>query len=158
MDARLNLFKIPGIGTFTQHLHGMNKAVTDSGIPETTQELVRLRVSQINGCGFCTDMHFKDAVAAGEDAVRLNMVAVWREATVFTPAERAALALAEGGTRIADNAPGVTDEVWDEVVKHYDEKQQFALILLVSIMNTVNRMNAINRTPAGSYVAGQFAH
>ena len=78
----------------------------------STQELVKLRASQINGCGFCADMHSKDAAHNGETSVRLNLVATWREATVFTEAERAALEFAEQGTRIADAAGGVPDEVW----------------------------------------------
>lgn len=156
MEARMDLHKTPGIGVFSQHLHGMNDVVEKAGLDPVVQELVRLRVSQINGCAFCVDMHFKEGVAAGEAATRLNMVAVWREAIVFTEAERAALALAEEGTRVQDNAPGVSDETWAQIEKHYDEKQRFALIVLVAMMNAVNRMNAINRTPAGDYVPGQF--
>jgi AhpD family alkylhydroperoxidase len=86
--------------------------VSDSTLPAATQELVKLRASQINGCGFCSDMHTKDAAQAGETSTRLNLVAAWREATVFSDAERAALELAEQGTRIADAAGGVTDEAW----------------------------------------------
>ena len=89
---------------------------------------MRLRASQINGCGFCTDMHTKDAAAAGETAQRLHLVAAWREATVFTDAERAALELTEQGTRIADAAGGVTDEAWANAAKHYDEEQLTALV------------------------------
>ena len=89
-----------------------------------------LRASQINGCGVCTDMHYKEAVHAGEDPGRLNMVAAWREATVFTEAERAALEIAEQGTRIADGAGGVTDEAWGNAAKHYDDEQLGALVTL----------------------------
>ncbi len=91
-----------------------------------------LRASQINGCGFCTDMHTKDAAAAGETPVRLNLVAAWREATVFTEAERAALALAEEGTRLADTHQGVSDETWAQARKHYDDEQLAALVCLVA--------------------------
>lgn len=84
---------------------------------------MRLRASQINGCGFCTDMHTKDAAHAGETALRLNLVAAWRGATVFSDAERAALELTEQGTRIADAAGGVADEAWTNAAKHYDEDQ-----------------------------------
>ena len=73
---------------------------------------MKIRASQINGCAACTDMHTKDAAHAGESPVRLNLIAVWREATVFTEAERAALELTEQGTRIADAAGGVTDGAW----------------------------------------------
>ena len=96
--------------------------MADSKLPAATQELVRIRASQINGCGFCLDMHTKDAAQAGETSVRLNLVAAWREATVFTEAERAALELAEQGTRIADGG-GVTDEAWANAAKHYDDDE-----------------------------------
>jgi alkylhydroperoxidase family enzyme len=100
-------------------------------------------------------MHTKEA-AAGEISVRLNMVAVWREATVFTEAERAVLELTEQGTRIADAAGGVTDEVWANAVKHYYEDQLTVLVSQIAFMNTVNRLNVITQLPAGDYQAGQF--
>jgi alkylhydroperoxidase family enzyme len=101
-------------------------------------------------------MHTKDAAAAGETSVRLNLVAAWREATVFTEAERAALQLAEEGTRVADAAGGVPDEVWAQAAKHYDEEQLTDLVVLISFMNMVNRLNVVTQQPAGSYEAGQF--
>jgi AhpD family alkylhydroperoxidase len=112
MDARLNLFDNPTAGKMLKYITSAGKVITDSTLPAATQQLVALRASQINGCGFCTDMHTKDAAHAGESAIRLNLVAAWREATVFTEAERAALELTEQGTRIADAAGGVTDEAW----------------------------------------------
>ena len=102
-------------------------------------------------------MHTKEAAAAGETAVRLNLVAAWREATVFTEAERAALALAEEGTRLADAHHGVSDETWAQVRKHYDDDQMAALVCLVALINAANRMNVIVRNPAGSYEPGMFA-
>ena len=117
---------------------------------------MKLRASQINGCAFCTDMHTKDAAAAGETQQRLNLVAVWREATVFTEAERAALELAEQATRIADAAGGVSDEVWQNAAKYYDEDQLMALVCVIALINAYNRMNVIVQTPAGSYQPGQF--
>ena len=123
MNARLNLFENPIAGKVIKHFAAAGKAVHDSPLPVGTQHLVTLRASQINGCGFCTDMHSKDAVAAGEDWLRLNLVAAWREATCFTEAERAALELTEQGTRIADGAGGVPDEIWENAAKHYDEEQ-----------------------------------
>ena len=96
MDARLNLAGNPVGAKVVKYIVSANKVVSDSTLPAATQELLRLRASQINGCGFCTDMHTKDAVAAGESALRLNLVAAWREATVFTDAERAALELEQG--------------------------------------------------------------
>jgi AhpD family alkylhydroperoxidase len=156
MDARLNYFASPTAGKALKHLMSAGKVIKDSPLPAATQELVALRVSQINGCAVCIDMHTKEAAAAGETSVRLNLVAAWREATVFTEAERAALELAEQGTRIADAAGGVTDEVWAHAARHYDEEQLTALVVLVSFMNMVNRLNVITQQPAGNYEPGQF--
>ncbi|WP_328959002.1 carboxymuconolactone decarboxylase family protein [Kitasatospora purpeofusca] len=156
MDARLDYFG-NGVGAkVLRHINSAGKALSDSGLPHATQELVKIRASQINGCGFCTDMHTKDAAHAGETAARLNLVAAWREATVFTEAERAALELTEQGTRIADAAGGVTDEVWANAAKYYDEDQLAALISLIAVINAYNRINVINRQPAGAYQPGQF--
>ncbi|HVT42682.1 MAG TPA: carboxymuconolactone decarboxylase family protein [Acidimicrobiales bacterium] len=156
MDARLDYFSSPILGKMIKHINGASAAVTTSSLPAATQELVKIRASQINGCGFCLDMHTKEAAAAGETAQRLHMVAAWREATVFTEAERAALELAEQGTRIADAAGGVTDEVWGNAAKHYDTEQLAALVALIAMINVYNRMNVITRQPAGDYVPGQF--
>ncbi|OCB48315.1 alkylhydroperoxidase [Mycobacterium vulneris] len=156
MDARLNLFENRTATKMLKYVTAAGKVITDSALPESTQQLVALRASQINGCGFCTDMHTKDAAAAGESQQRLHLVAAWREATVFTEAERAALELTEQSTRIADAAGGVSDEVWANAVKHYDEDQLAALVCLIAFMNTVNRLNVIVQMPAGDYQPGQF--
>jgi AhpD family alkylhydroperoxidase len=156
MEARLNLFTNPTAGKILKYITSAGKVISDSPLPAATRELVALRASQINGCGFCTDMHTKDAALAGETSTRLNLVATWRDATVFTDAERAALELAEQGTRIADAAGGVTDEVWGNAVKHYDEDQLAALVCLIAFMGTVNRLNVIVQQPAGNYQPGQF--
>jgi AhpD family alkylhydroperoxidase len=156
MEARLNLFGNPQTMKFIKRLNAAATTMTDTGLPGSTQELVKLRASQINGCGMCTDMHYKDAVHAGEDPQRLNLVAAWREATVFTEAERAALELAEEGTRIADAAGGVSDEVWANAAKHYDDDQLMALVVTISVINTYNRLNVMLQVPAGSYQPGQF--
>ncbi|WP_405866117.1 MULTISPECIES: carboxymuconolactone decarboxylase family protein [unclassified Streptomyces] len=156
MESRLNYFGHPLAGKVLRHINSANKAVADSTLPAATQELVRLRASQINGCGYCTDMHTKDAAAAGETAQRLHLVAAWREATVFTDAERAALEVAEQGTRIADAAGGVTDEAWRNAAKYFDEEQLVALISLIAVINTYNRINVVNQQPAGDYQPGQF--
>jgi AhpD family alkylhydroperoxidase len=116
---------------------------------------VKIRASQINGCGFCLDMHTKDAAKAGETSLRLNLVAAWREAKVFTDAERAALELTEQGTRIADGS-GVTDEAWANAAEHYDEDQLAALVGLIAVINTYNRLNVITQQPAGDYEPGMF--
>ncbi|WP_314243991.1 carboxymuconolactone decarboxylase family protein [Streptomyces kutzneri] len=156
MDARLDLFAGPTAGKALKHLMSAGKVIKDSPLPAATQELVSLRVSQINGCAVCIDMHTKEATAAGETPVRLHLVAAWREATVFTGAERAALELAEEGTRTADGAGGVTDGVWERAAKHYDEEELNALVLLIALMNMANRINLITQQPGGTYVAGQF--
>ncbi|MEU0944369.1 carboxymuconolactone decarboxylase family protein [Streptomyces canus] len=155
MEARLDVFTSPLAGKLLKHFAMAGKVVTDSGLPMTTQELVKIRASQINGCGFCLDMHTKEAAAAGETAQRLHMVAAWREAKVFTEAERAALELAEQGTRLADGT-GVPDEVWENAAKHYDEDQLLALVSLIAVINAFNRLNVMTQQPAGDYVVGQF--
>ncbi|MDQ0912814.1 AhpD family alkylhydroperoxidase [Streptomyces canus] len=155
MEARLDVFTSPLAGKLVKHFASAGKVVTDSGLPMTTQELVKIRASQINGCGFCLDMHTKEAAAAGETAQRLHMVAAWREAKVFTEAERAALELTEQGTRLADGT-GVADEVWENAAKHYDEDQLIALVSLIAVINAFNRLNVMTQQPAGDYVVGQF--
>ncbi len=111
MDARFNYYGNPVGLKFQKRLNALGGAVTDSNLPAETQFLCMIRASQINGCGVCTDMHTKDAAHAGETSVRLNLIAAWRDAKVFTDAERAALELTEQGTRLADAPGGVTDEV-----------------------------------------------
>jgi AhpD family alkylhydroperoxidase len=157
MEPRIDLFDNELAAKFGKRFANASLVIGQSTLPKATQELVSLRASQINGCGFCTDMHTKDAAAAGETPVRLNLVAAWREATVFTDAERAALALAEEGTRLADLHHGVSDETWAQVRKHYDDDQVVALVCLVALINAANRMNVIVRNPAGSYEPGMFA-
>ncbi|AUY50847.1 carboxymuconolactone decarboxylase family protein [Streptomyces sp. CB01881] len=157
MEARLNVFTNPVTAKFGKHLIAAGKVLADSTLPFATQELVKLRASQINGCGFCVDMHTKDAAHAGETATRLNLVAAWREATVFTDAERAALELAEEGTRIADAAGGVPDEVWANAAKYYDEDQLAALVCGIALINAFNRANVMIQQPAGGYQPGQFS-
>ncbi|MFI1754246.1 carboxymuconolactone decarboxylase family protein [Streptomyces sp. NPDC020571] len=156
MEARLDLFTNPLAGKLLRHINSAGKAVGDSTLPAATQELVKIRASQINGCGFCLDMHTKDAAEAGETPLRLNLIAAWREATVFTDAERAALELTEQGTRLADASGGVTDEAWANAAKHYDEEQLTALVGLIAVINTYNRLNVITQQPAGDYEPGMF--
>jgi AhpD family alkylhydroperoxidase len=154
MDARLNLFA-DSLSTQLNHLVKAGR-IPEEVLPSATQNLCLLRASQINGCGVCTDMHTKDALHAGESQLRLNLVAAWREATVFTEAERAALELTEEGTRIADAAGGVSDEVWARATTHYDETQLGALVLLIAVINAFNRLNVVTRQPAGDYQPGQW--
>ncbi|MEE1800972.1 carboxymuconolactone decarboxylase family protein [Streptomyces sp. JV176] len=155
MNARINPLSSPASAKALKHVIAASKALADSTLPNATKELVRLRASQINGCAGCIDMHTKEAAHAGETAVRLHLVAAWREATVFTDAERAALELAEQGTRIADAAGGVTDEAWANAAKHYNEEELAALVCDIAIINAFNRLNVITQQPAGDYQPGQ---
>ncbi|MER7765743.1 carboxymuconolactone decarboxylase family protein [Kitasatospora sp. NPDC096140] len=157
MEPRLDALANPVIGKVFKHLVAAGRPVAESTLPYVTQELVKLRASQINGCGFCVDMHTKDLAAAGQDATRISLVAAWREATVFTDAERAALELAEQGTRLADTAGGVGDEAWENAAKHYDEDQLAALVATIALINAFNRGNVMLRRPGGDYRPGQFA-
>ncbi|GAA1555386.1 carboxymuconolactone decarboxylase family protein [Actinomadura kijaniata] len=120
-------------------------------LPDALLHLLKLRVSQINGCAYCVDMHAHDLRKAGESDERLWSLAAWREAPFYTDEERAALALAEAATRIADNPGGVPDEIWDEAADHFDEKQLAALIAAIANINAWNRINVILRNPAGSH-------
>lgn len=155
MEARLNFYGNAFASNFAKGLNTAGAAVTGSTLPAATQELVKIRASQINGCSGCTDMHTKDAQHAGESAVRLHLVAAWRDATVFTEAEKAALELTEQGTRLADRS-GVTDEAWASAAKHFDDDQLAALVSLIALINAYNRLNVMTRQPAGDYAPGQW--
>ncbi|ALV35957.1 carboxymuconolactone decarboxylase family protein [Streptomyces sp. CdTB01] len=156
MEARLNLMASPVAAKALKQIVAASHALGESGLPFATREFVSLRASQINGCAGCVDMHTKELAHAGESAVRINLVAVWREATVFSEAERAALELTEEGTRIADAAGGVPDEVWENAAKHYDEEQLVALVAQIAIINAFNRGNVMTRQPAGDYQVGRY--
>ncbi|MFI6048911.1 carboxymuconolactone decarboxylase family protein [Streptomyces violascens] len=156
MDTRFNMFENETGAKFGKRFANAGLVIHQSSLPRSTQELVSLRASQINGCGWCMDAHTKEAAAAGESAVRLNLVAGWRESTVFTEAEQAALALAEEGTRLADAQVGVSDETWAQVRKHYDDDQIAALVALVALINAANRMAVIVHQRGGSYEVGMF--
>jgi AhpD family alkylhydroperoxidase len=155
MDARLDFYNSPIAGTFAKHINSAGALTTASTLPVATQELVKIRASQINGCAGCLDMHTKDAEHRGESSVRLHLVAAWREATVFTDAEKAALELTEEGTRLADGA-GVSDQAWANAAEHYDDEQLGALVCLIALINLYNRLNVITRQPAGAYTSGQW--
>jgi AhpD family alkylhydroperoxidase len=155
MEARLSFYGNPFTAKFAKHLNSLGAVMTGSSLPAATQELVKIRASQLNGCSGCTDMHTKDAQHAGESFARLNLIAAWRDATVFTDAEKAALELTEQGTRLTDGR-GVTDEAWADAASHYDEDQLAALVALIALINTYNRLNVITRQPAGNYQPGQW--
>jgi AhpD family alkylhydroperoxidase len=139
-----------------KRIYNVNLAIEQSPAPKATMELMSLRASQINGCGWCVDIHTKEAAAAGETALRLNLVAAWRHASVFTDAERAALALTEEGTRLGDGNHGVSDETWAQVRQHYDDDQIVALVALVALINATNRLSVIVNYQGGSYQPGMF--
>jgi AhpD family alkylhydroperoxidase len=132
-------------------IKGLYKSVYSAGIPRETLELVHLRASQINGCSPCVDSGMRGAVKAGISPERLWSVAAWNEAPYYTDAERAALALAESVTRLADRATdAVSDDLWAEVEKHYSEEQRAGLILWIATTNLFNRLNASIKEPAGA--------
>jgi AhpD family alkylhydroperoxidase len=126
------------------------KAAYGAGVPRSTMELAHLRASQINGCSPCVYSGAISAKKAGESEERLFAVAAWRETDLFTDGERAALALAESMTRLADRPDAVPDEVWDETASHFDEKQLAGLVLWIATTNLFNRLNATTRQLAGA--------
>jgi AhpD family alkylhydroperoxidase len=138
-----------------QALQGIATAARQTDIPETTLYLVELRASQINGCGVCVDIHSRELEHAGESAARISTVAAWRDVSYFTDAERAALALAEAATRLADRPDPVPDEIWEEAARHYDDAQLAALVLAIASINTWNRLNVTTRQIGGEWV-GQW--
>jgi len=157
MDARIDYSSNEVLQKFVKHINATSVAVgSKSNLSTTIHNLVLIRASQINGCAVCVDMHTKDAEAAGETSVRLNLVAAWRDAKVFTDAERAALELAEQGTRIADAAGGVSDEAWANAAKYYDPDQLAGLVSTIAVINAYNRFNVMLKNEGGDYVPGQW--
>jgi len=131
----------------------LNKATENADLPYITRKLVELRASQINGCSVCVVMHAHELRKAGEKDDRIVAVAAWREAPYFNDAERAALALTEAATRLADRADPVPDEVWDEAARHYEERALAALVIEIGMINFWNRLNAATRQIAGQWNA-----
>lgn len=123
--------------------------VRNSGLEPTLVELVNLRVSQMNGCAFCIDMHTKDLRAAGETEQRLYLLSAYREAPFYSDRERAALAWAEAVTELGKD--GVPDAVYEETRRHFGEAELVELTLAVIQINAWNRMNVAFRMPAGTY-------
>jgi AhpD family alkylhydroperoxidase len=126
-------------------LFALNKAARAGSVPDTTHQLVHLRVSQINGCSVCVDMHARELKDAGERDERIWGVGAWREY-----AERAALALAECLTRLADRPDAVPDAEWADAAEHYDEKELASLLVSIAGINVWNRLNAAVRQPVGA--------
>src|SRR5215831_12796865 len=124
---------------------------TAEQLPYVTRKLVDLRASQINGCSVCVDMHSHELKLAGEPDERIHTVAAWREAPYFSEAERAALALTEAATRLADRPDPVPDDVWEEAARHYDQAQLAALVVAIASINAFNRINATTRQITGDW-------
>ncbi len=143
---------VPGV---LPALQRMADAVKKAGVPETTLYLIELRASQINGCSVCADMHSRELKAAGESDERIFTLATWRETPYFSDAERAALALTEAATRLADRPDPVPDSVWEEAARHYDEPQLSALVIAIAGINAWNRINATTGQVTGDWV-GQW--
>src|SRR5262245_2220327 len=152
MEPRMNhpIMVVPGA---MEALQGLSKAAAKAGVPFATRKMVELRASQINGCSYCVDMHARELRQAGESEERIATVAAWREAPWFTDAERAALALTEAVTRLADRPESVTDAIWQDAAEHYDETQLGGLLVEIGSINVWNRLNAATRQPAGAYEA-----
>ncbi|HET7026389.1 MAG TPA: carboxymuconolactone decarboxylase family protein [Candidatus Limnocylindrales bacterium] len=129
----------------------LERVVDASGLDPKLRELVKLRASQINGCAYCVDMHTKDAMAIGEDVQRLHLVAVWREAPVFSPRERAALEWTESLTLLSET--GAPDDVYAEVAREFGPEQLVALTLAIVAINGWNRLAVGFRQPVGTYVS-----
>jgi AhpD family alkylhydroperoxidase len=151
MHARIDnpAIAVPGA---MKALQALANAAKETDIPETTLHLVELRASQINGCGVCVDMHSRQLRNAGEPDERIHTVAAWRDVPYFTEAERAALALTESATRLADSPDPVPDEIWDDAARCYDEAQLAGLVLAIAAINTWNRLNVPTRQVSGDWV------
>ena len=132
-------------------LVALGRTAQSGTVPQSTHTLIHLRVSQINGCGVCVDMHARELRESGESAERIAAVAAWREAPYFTDAERAALDLAEAATRLADRPDAVPDVVWDAAAARYDEKELASLLVSIATINAFNRLNAASRQIAGHW-------
>lgn len=130
-------------------LLALSKAAQSGTVPPTMHQLIQLRVSQINGCSVCVDMHARELKNLGEKDERIWGIGAWRESPLFSDAERAALDLAEHVTRLADQFDAVPDAVWDNAVKHYDETELSSLLISIAAINVWNRLNAATRQPVG---------
>ena len=140
---------VPGAMEAAQKL---GDAARRAGVPATTLYLIEMRASQINGCSVCLDMHSRELKAEGESDERIFMVGAWREAPYYSDAERAALALTEAATRLADRSDPIPDEVWEEAARHYDERQLAGLVLAIAVINAWNRINATTGQITGEWV------
>jgi AhpD family alkylhydroperoxidase len=151
MKARIKNPALSAPGAL-EALQQLGASATSAGIPDTTLYMVQLRASQINGCSVCVDIHTRELEHAGESSERIHTVAAWRETPYFSDGERAALALTEAATRIADRSDAVADEVWDEAARHYTESQLAALVVAIATINAYNRLNVATRQITGKWV------
>jgi AhpD family alkylhydroperoxidase len=153
MEQRLNIMEV-GKDAFGA-VFGLSKYMAKATIEKPLLHLIELRVSQINGCAYCIDMHSKDLRHEGETEQRLYMLSAWRETPLYTDRERAALEWAEAVTLVADSH--VPDDVYDRVKQHFTETELFDLTFAVGAINLWNRFNVAFRTTPGTYQPGQFA-
>ncbi|WP_282763094.1 carboxymuconolactone decarboxylase family protein [Actinoplanes sandaracinus] len=134
-----------------QPIQELIKAAHSQNVPQEIMELVHLRVSQVNGCSFCVDGGVKSLRKLGVSDERIGLVAAWRETSYYTDAERAALALAESATRLADRTDAVPDDVWAAATEHFEEQQLASILIWIAVTNLFNRLNAPIRQIAGSW-------
>lgn len=153
MEQRMNFYE-KGFRAM-KPLFSLGAYLSRSGVEQSLLELISFRVSQINGCAYCLDMHSKDLRAKGETEQRLYMISAWREAPLYSRRERAALAWAEAVTKLENNE--VPDEVYEEALREFSEEELIDLTMAVIAINSYNRINIAFRTPAGDYVPGQHA-
>ncbi|MEV5559214.1 carboxymuconolactone decarboxylase family protein [Nonomuraea wenchangensis] len=150
MEARMGnpAFVVPGA---MQALQALGESVAGTGLPKELLDLVYMRASQINGCGVCLELHGRDLKKNGESDERVWALAGWRDAPYYSDEERAALALTEAVTRLADRPEAVSDEIWNEAADHFDERQLGGLVLAIASINVWNRLNASTRQVAGAW-------
>lgn len=153
MEQRINI-KEKAQGAL-KAMYGLGSYLRKSSVEENLFHLIYFRVSQINGCAYCLDMHSKDLRANGETEQRLYMIDAWRESPVYTKRERAALAWAEAVTLVTDGH--VSDEVFKEARAQFPEEELIDLTVGVIAINSYNRLNVAFRTPAGTYQVGEHA-
>ncbi len=152
MQSRIDhpALTVPGA---MQALQQLEKSIKRAGVPEATHEMLKLRAGQINGCSGCVDLHSRALKAMGESDERIAMVAAWRDSSYYSEAERAALALAEAATRLADRPDPVSDDVWEEAARHYDDEELASIVLSIASINAWNRLNVATGQITGEWIA-----
>lgn len=141
------IIAVPGA---LQAMIALSKAAGRTGLPSRTAKLVHLRASQINGCSYCVEMHARELREVGESFERVVGVAAWRDTPHYDEAERAALALTEAVTRLADRPEAVPTDLWEEATRHYDEPALGGLLIEIAAVNVWNRVNVATQQPAGA--------